>query len=71
LLGLYSFGLFTKLGLRDKLVPLVAVLSPIICFFISRYSELLFHGYKFGFELLVMNGLITFIGLMIISKKRK
>jgi Na+/proline symporter len=71
LLGLYSFGLFTKLGLRDKLVPLVAVLSPIICFVISRYSEQLFNGYKFGFELLVMNGLITFIGLMIISKKRK
>jgi len=70
LLGLYSFGLFTKLALRDKLVPVVAVLSPIICYILSRYSGQLFNGYKFGFELLVMNGLITFIGLLIISRKR-
>lgn len=69
LLGLYSFGLFTKLKVKDKFVPLAAILSPIICFVLSRYSEQLFHGYKFGFELLVLNGLITFIGLLIISKK--
>ena len=70
LLGLYSFGLFTKLKVKDKFVPLVAILSPLICFVLSRYSEQLFHGYKFGFELLVLNGLITFIGLLIISKKQ-
>jgi Na+/proline symporter len=70
LLGLYSFGLFTKRMVRDKLVPLVAILSPIICFFLSHYSEELFWGYKFGFELLVLNGLITFIGLLCISKRR-
>jgi Na+/proline symporter len=70
LLGLYSFGLFTKLKVRDKLVPLVAILSPIICYILSRYSEQLFYGYKFGFELLVLNGLITFIGLLLISKKK-
>jgi len=69
LLGLYSFGLFTKYKVKDKFVPLAAILSPIICFVLSRYSEQLFHGYKFGFELLVLNGLITFIGLLIISKK--
>jgi len=71
LLGLYSFGLFTKLGVRDKFVPVVAILSPVICYFISRYSEQLFNGYRFGFELLVMNGLITFIGLLLISKRNK
>jgi Na+/proline symporter len=71
LLGLYSFGLFTKLDVRDKLVPVVAVLSPVICYFLSRYSEQLFNGYRFGFELLVMNGLITFIGLLLISRKKK
>ena len=70
LLGLYSFGLFTKLGVRDKFVPAVAVLSPVICYFLSKYSEQLFNGYRFGFELLVMNGIITFLGLMLISKKR-
>jgi SSS family solute:Na+ symporter len=70
LLGLYSFGLFTRYRVRDKLVPLVAVLSPMICYILSRYSEQLFYGYKFGFELLIMNGLITFIGLLLISKKQ-
>jgi Na+/proline symporter len=70
LLGLFSFGLFTKFRVRDKLVPVVAVLSPIICYFLSRYSEQLFHGYRFGFELLVLNGLITFIGLLLISRRR-
>lgn len=70
LLGLYSFGLFTKYKVRDRWVPLVAVLSPIICYFLSRYSEQLFFGYMFGFELLVLNGLITFIGLLLISKKQ-
>jgi SSS family solute:Na+ symporter len=71
LLGLYSFGLFTKLGIRDKLVPVVAILSPVICYILSHYSEQLFNGYRFGFELLVMNGLITFIGLLLISKRNK
>jgi Na+/proline symporter len=71
LLGLYSFGLFTKYKVKDKFVPLAAILSPIICFVLSHYSEQLFHGYKFGFELLVLNGLITFIGLMLISKKKQ
>jgi SSS family solute:Na+ symporter len=70
LLGLFSYGLFTRFRVRDKLVPLVAVLSPVICFFLSRYSEQLFHGYRFGFELLVLNGLITFIGLLLISRRR-
>jgi SSS family solute:Na+ symporter len=70
LLGLYSFGLFTKLGVRDKLVPVVAILSPVICYILSRYSQQLFNGYRFGFELLVMNGLITFIGLLLTSKKK-
>jgi len=71
LLGLYSFGLFTKYKVRDKWVPLVAILSPIICYYLSRYSEQLFFGYKFGFELLVLNGLITFLGLLLISKRNR
>ncbi len=71
LLGLYSFGLFTKYNVKDKWVPIVAVLSPIICIFLSSYSEQLFNGYQFGFELLVLNGLITFLGLMVIRKRGK
>jgi SSS family solute:Na+ symporter len=67
LLGLYSFGLFTKRKLRDTYVPIVAIVSPLICLVINHYSRELLWGYKFGFELLVLNGLITFIGLWILS----
>lgn len=70
LLGMYSFGLFTKLAVKDRFVPIVAVLSPIVCYIININSITLFNGYKFGFELLILNGLITFIGLIIISKRQ-
>jgi SSS family solute:Na+ symporter len=67
LLGLYAFGLFTKRNVKDKWVPVVAVLSPLVCFAINRYSETWFNGYKFGFELLMLNGFFTFIGLFLIA----
>ncbi|MCB8995466.1 MAG: sodium:solute symporter [Bacteroidales bacterium] len=67
LLGLYSFGLFTKRNVRDRFVPLIAVLSPLACLLLNYYSKQLLWGYKFGFELLVVNGLFTFIGLSILS----
>jgi len=69
LLGFYSFGLFTKYQVRDHWVPVIAIASPIISFFISRYSETLLNGYQFGFELLILNGLLTFLGLLIIRKR--
>ena len=69
LLGLYSFGMFTKRQVKDKVTPVIAILSPVICFFLSKYSVELFNGYKFGFELLLLNGLLTFIGLWAFSKK--
>jgi Na+/proline symporter len=69
LLGLYSFGLFTKRSVNDKITPVIAIISPVICFFLSKYSVQLLNGYKFGFELLLLNGLLTFIGLLIFSKK--
>ncbi len=69
LLGLFSFGLFTKMKVKDKLVPIVAVLSPIITYVISINSEKWFAGYKFGFELLIVNGLIMFLSLWLIKKK--
>jgi SSS family solute:Na+ symporter len=69
LLGLYSFGLFTKRLVKDKITPFIAILSPVICYLLSRYSVELFNGYKFGFELLLLNGLLTFIGLYIFSRK--
>lgn len=69
ILGLFVFGIYSKRRIRDKWVPYVALSSPVICYFVSKYSEVLFFGYKFGFELLILNGMITIIGLLIISKK--
>ncbi len=71
LLGLFSFGLFTKFQVRDRIVPLVAIVSPIICYFLSTYSEQLFQGYRFGFELLILNGFITFVGLFLLRKNSR
>jgi Na+/proline symporter len=68
LLGLFSFGLFTKREVRDKIVPLICVISPVISYLISLNSEKLFGGYKIGLEILIINGLITFLGLWLISK---
>jgi Na+/proline symporter len=69
LLGLYSFGLFTNRIVKDKITPFIAIISPLTCFFLSKYSQVLFNGYKFGFELLLLNGLLTFTGLYIFSRK--
>jgi SSS family transporter len=69
LLGLYAFGLFTKLNVRDKLVPFICLASPVVTYIINANSEVLLGGYKFGFELLVLNGALTFTGLIAISKK--
>lgn len=70
LLGLYSFGLFVKKrGLHDKLVPIVCILSPFLCYLLSSYSKEILGGYVFSVELILINGLITFIGLLFISKK--
>lgn len=69
LLGLYCFGLFMKSKtVRDKWVPLICLLSPALTFFISENSKILFFGYVFDNELIIINGLITFIGLLLISK---
>jgi SSS family solute:Na+ symporter len=70
LLGLYTFGLFTRFSVRDRWVPMVAMLSPVICFFLSEFSVQIFHGYHFGFELLILNGFITFVGLLLLRKKQ-
>lgn len=71
LLGLFAFGLFTKWDVKDKWVPLVAIISPIVCYWISINSKVWFNGYKFGFELLLLNGILTFVGLFAIKKLTK
>jgi len=69
LLGLFTFGLFTKRKVIDKVTPIIALISPLVCFFLGNYSEILFNGYRFGFEMLLVNGFLTFTGLFIFSKK--
>jgi SSS family transporter len=68
LLGLYTFGLFTKLNLKDPLVPAVCIAAPLACYLLNTNSEYLFNGYKFGFELLLLNGVLTFVGLLLIQR---
>jgi solute:Na+ symporter, SSS family len=70
LLGLYAFGLFMPYKVKDKLVPVVVIISPVLCYFLSAWSETLFNGYKFGFELLLVNGFITFAGLLLLRVKK-
>ncbi len=69
LLGLFAFGLFTKRIIHDKWVWIVVLLSPILSALLDNYSESLFGGLKFGFTILAVNGLITFVGLMFLTKK--
>ncbi len=61
LLGMYAFGLFTQINVKDKWVPLVAIFSPVVCYIIQLYIS-------FGFELLILNGAITFGGLYLLRK---
>ncbi|MEZ4839031.1 sodium:solute symporter [Flavobacterium sp.] len=68
LLGLYSFGLFTKWKVKDKWVPLVAIFAVISSILLNLKSKAWF-GFEFGFEILIVNGLLTFIGLMLIRRK--
>lgn len=72
LLGLFAFGLFTRRKPCDKLVPYIAVVSPIVCFALEK-TAMQCWGYKFGYELLMINGLLTFMGLYasgIVGRKR-
>jgi len=67
LLGLYAFGLLTKTKANDSWIPYVCVAAPVLCFFANQFSAQLLNGYKFGFELLILNALLTFTGLLLSS----
>jgi Na+/proline symporter len=71
LLGLFAFGIFTKRKIYDRLTPLIAICSPVLCYVISANSDKWFFGYKFGFEILILNGFITFLGLYCLSLNSK
>lgn len=69
LLGLYAFGLFSETKVKDKFVPWVAVVAPILGFIISHFSKELFQ-FEFGFFILILNGFLTTLGLILISTKQ-
>lgn len=69
LLGLFAFGIFTQWDVEDRFVPAVCIASPLLSYIINLNSEALLGGYKFGFEILILNGLIMFLGLLIIRRK--
>jgi SSS family transporter len=69
LLGLYAFGLFTSIQVKDKWVPLVTIAAPILCYIFAQNSMDWF-GFKLGFELLMLNGLLTFLGLLVIRRSK-
>ena len=72
LLGLYAFGLLLKKRtVRDKLVPIVCIVAPAACYALNANSKLLLNGYIFDTELILINGLLTFAGLLLISKRSK
>lgn len=70
LLGLFSFGILTRSRVNDKLVPYICVASPLICFAVDQLTTHL-TGYKFGYELLLLNGILVFIGLFFTVKMKR
>lgn len=68
LLGMYAYGLFTKRSVNDKAVPYIAIIAPVLCYVLNTISER-YWGYKFGYELLMINGAITFLGMYISKLK--
>ena len=71
ILGLFAFGIFTKWSVKGRYVGIVAVVAPLLCFVLQQNSERWFGGYKFSYELLIVNALITFIGLILLIKRDK
>jgi hypothetical protein len=68
LLGLFTFGLVTKRAVRDMMVPFVCILAPAICYIVDSNQKAWFGKFQIGPELLILNGLLVFIGLLLLSK---
>jgi Na+/proline symporter len=67
LLGLFAFGILSKRRVADRYVPIIAVAAPFICFFLDKFQQQLFGKFEIGLELIIINGLLTYIGLLLIS----
>ena len=69
LLGLFAFGILTKKQVKDRWVPVLGLMSPVLTYIINSNSDAWLGGYQFGFELLLLNGLIMFTGLFLLRRK--
>jgi len=69
LLGLYAFGLFTSWNVKDAIVPIIAIASPILAYLISYFCKT-YAGFDFGFFILILNGALTFLGLILIRTQK-
>jgi Na+/proline symporter len=70
ILGMFVFGIFTRKAVRDKFVPLVAIASPVLCFILDVNAKEWFNGYEFSHERLILNALFTFVGMLLLIRKR-
>ena len=70
ILGMFVFGLATKKAVNDRWIPVVCVLSPVICYILQSNSEAWFNGYQISFELLIINALVTVLGLCLLIKRK-
>lgn len=70
LLGLFALGIFTKIQIKDQYVWIIALIAPVISYFLNKFSVDLLNGYQIGFEILIINGILTFIGLILIGRKQ-
>jgi len=68
LLGLFAFGILTKRTVNDKVVPYIAVAAPLICFLLDKFQREIFGKFEIGLELIIINGLLVFLGLYLFSK---
>ena len=71
ILGLFAFGILTKKQVKDRYVPIVALVAPLVCLVLQLNSERWFGGYRFSYELLLLNAALTFLGLLLLVRKEK
>ncbi len=70
LLGLFAFGILTKKEIADKKVWIIAIIAPLVSYILNMYSETILGGYKIGFEILIINGIFMFLGLLVLSRRK-
>lgn len=70
ILGMFAFGILTPWHVRDRYIPVVALSAPLCCFILDQHSEAWFSGYRFSYELLILNALFTFLGLCLLVRKQ-